>query len=83
MTDPQSWDAATLHPTLAPDEILREANRCLQCHDAPCRQGCGSDVDIPRFIRRVRDGDLDGAAAVLGHDNVLYGSCAWVCETLV
>ncbi len=81
MTTEGTWDAAELHPTLGPDEILREAHRCLQCHDAPCRLGCGADVDIPRFIRRVRDGDLDGAAAVLGHDNVLYGSCAWVCET--
>lgn len=81
MSDQRTWDAATLQPTLAPDEILREAFRCLQCHDAPCRGGCGASVDIPRFIRRIRDADLDGAAAVLGHDNVLYGSCAWVCET--
>ncbi len=31
----------------------------------PCRAACPAGVDIPRYIRRARNGDLSGAAAVV------------------
>jgi glutamate synthase (NADPH/NADH) small chain len=30
-----------------------EAERCLQCKDAKCIDGCPVDVDIPGFIEAV------------------------------
>ena len=32
------------------EAVVAEANRCLQCKNAPCRQGCPVEVDIPAFI---------------------------------
>ena len=40
---------------------LQEAARCLNCKDRPCVSGCPVNIDIPGFIRRVREGDHEGA----------------------
>ena len=40
------------------DEGRAEAARCLQCKDAPCIAGCPVEVDIPAFIKAIRDGDM-------------------------
>ena len=41
---------------------ILEAERCLQCKNAKCIDGCPVRVDIPRFIERLREGDMQGAA---------------------
>ncbi len=43
------------------ETAVAEAQRCLQCKNEPCRQGCPVEVFIPDFIKLVAEGDFDGA----------------------
>ena len=56
-----------------------EAQRCLDCKNAPCMQGCPVGVQIPRFIRHVKEGDIKGAIDVIKIDNNLPAVCGRVC----
>jgi glutamate synthase (NADPH) small chain len=58
---------------------IAEAERCLECKDAKCIQGCPVQIDIPGFIRRLAIGDMAGAADVLFNDNALPGISGRVC----
>ncbi len=70
-------------PALTPAQALVEAERCLSCFDAPCVQACPTGIDVPRFIRRIADGNLRGAAHAILDANPLAGTCARVCPTEV
>ena len=56
-----------------------EAERCLNCKNAPCVQGCPVRVDIPGFISKIREGDFQGAARVIKRTNLLPSICGRVC----
>jgi glutamate synthase (NADPH/NADH) small chain len=58
---------------------MLEAERCLQCPKPYCIDGCPVRVNIPRFIRLLRDGDLPGAAESLLDDNALPCVTGRVC----
>ncbi|MDR1534752.1 MAG: NADPH-dependent glutamate synthase [Planctomycetota bacterium] len=56
-----------------------EAARCLQCKKAPCAGGCPVNVDIPAFIREIRDSRFAAAARILKRTNNLPAVCGRVC----
>ncbi|MGZ3586981.1 MAG: NADPH-dependent glutamate synthase [Candidatus Limnocylindrales bacterium] len=56
-----------------------EAERCLQCRNPKCIDGCPVRVNIPRFIDLVAEGDLHGAAESLLDDNALPCVTGRVC----
>ncbi len=56
-----------------------EAGRCLQCKKPKCTEGCPVGVEIPEFIRALRDGDMPAAVKVLKRKNSLPGICGRVC----
>jgi glutamate synthase (NADPH/NADH) small chain len=58
---------------------LIEAERCLQCPKPYCIAGCPVRVNIPRFIKLLREGDLPGAANSLLDDNALPCVTGRVC----
>ena len=58
---------------------MLEAERCLQCPKPYCIDGCPVRVNIPRFIRLLRDGDMTAAAASLLDDNALPCVTGRVC----
>lgn len=58
---------------------LIEAERCLQCPKPYCIDGCPVRVNIPQFIRLLRDGDVKAAAASLLDDNALPCVTGRVC----
>ena len=66
-------------PPYTPAEALIEANRCLNCFDAPCVRGCPTAIDIPKFITQISSGNLRGAAKTIFRQNMLGASCARVC----
>lgn len=62
------------------DELAKaEADRCLNCKNAPCMNGCPVGVHIPDFIAKVREGDVSGAVKILKADNNLAAVCGRVC----
>ena len=61
------------------DIAQAEANRCLQCKTAPCRQGCPVEVNIPAFIKHLKDGQFEAAIKEIKHKNNLPAICGRVC----
>lgn len=62
-------------PALAADE----AARCLDCKHKPCVSGCPVGIDIPGFIRQLKNGDPEAAYAVLAQSSTLPAVCGRVC----
>ena len=58
---------------------VMEAERCLQCPKPYCIEGCPVRVNVPRFIRLLREGDLPAAAESLLDDNALPCVTGRVC----
>ena len=56
-----------------------EADRCLRCKDGKCVYGCPVGIDIPGFLERISEGDLEGAAKLLLSANALPGITGRVC----
>lgn len=61
------------------DEATLEASRCLNCPRPRCVSGCPVNLQIPAFIKLVREGDLAGAARVIAMDSSLPSVCGRVC----
>jgi len=62
-----------------PDTAMREAERCLQCKNAPCVEGCPVRVQIPEFIKLVSEGKFIEAARKIKETNILPAVCGRVC----
>ncbi len=56
-----------------------EAGRCLQCLKPRCVEGCPVNVDIPAFIKCIREEDIAGAALKIKERNLLPAVCGRVC----
>ena len=61
------------------EQARAEAERCLQCRNAPCIEGCPVQIDIPRFIRHVAEGDYAASLAVIKETSLLPAICGRVC----
>lgn len=61
-------------------ELMKaEAERCINCKNAPCTTGCPVGVKIPQFIECLKRDDLDGAVKIIKLDNNLPSICGRVC----
>ena len=58
---------------------LAEAERCLECKNAPCRSGCPVDVDIPAFIKLICEGEYSQAGLKIKETNAFPAICGRVC----
>ena len=47
------------------EEAVAEASRCLNCKNARCVQGCPVKIDIPAFVKEVKEGNYAEAAKVI------------------
>lgn len=72
-----------LHPPFGKTAALLEANRCLYCFDAPCTAACPTHIDVPRFIKKIASGNLEGSAKTILDANILGASCARACPVAV
>jgi len=61
------------------EEALREAQRCLSCPQPRCVEGCPVGVDIPTFIRLIKEGKYDASIRKVKEKNSLPAVCGRVC----
>lgn len=58
---------------------VNEAKRCLNCPKKPCQSGCPVGIDIPAFISKVAEEDMEGAFEILSASSALPAVCGRVC----
>lgn len=63
----------------AEEQAVAEAERCLQCKKAPCVKACPVEVDIPEFIRLIKEHRFDEAIKKVKEKNSLPAICGRVC----
>lgn len=63
---PQQNYLDELTPGFTPLLAIKEASRCLLCHDAPCSQACPAQTDPGKFIRSIYFRNFKGAAELSG-----------------
>ncbi len=61
------------------EEAMEEAGRCINCKNAKCITGCPVSIDIPAFIKEVKDGNVEDAAATIAKSSALPAVCGRVC----
>ena len=60
-------------------QAIDEANRCLNCKNMPCTQGCPVKIHIPEFISKIKEGDFEGAYQIIAKSSSLPAVCGRVC----
>ena len=63
----------------SPEVAMKEAKRCLQCKKPACVAGCPVEIDIPRFIQYIKDGEFTKAITNIWEKNGLPAVCGRVC----
>lgn len=58
---------------------VEEAERCIQCKNQPCVEGCPVHVKIPEFIKLIANMDFEGAYQKIKETNNLPAICGRVC----
>ena len=61
------------------EQAVREASRCLQCKKPLCIKGCPVEIDIPKFIKEIRNFNFIQSIKTLKEKNNLPGICGRVC----
>ena len=60
-------------------EALKEASRCLQCKNPRCVTGCPVNIQIPSFIKEIREGNIKKAYEIITESSSLPAVCGRVC----
>ena len=61
------------------EQAVAEADRCLNCIDAPCRMTCPANIDVPTYVRQIREGDFRGSLETVIKRAPLPGTLGRVC----
>ncbi len=61
------------------EQALEEASRCLQCPKPQCVPGCPVGINIPEFIKLLKERKYEEAINKIKEKNVLPAICGRVC----
>ena len=61
------------------EEAVEEAHRCIGCKNAKCMEGCPVKINIPGFIKEVKEGNFEAAYQVISESSALPAICGRVC----
>jgi len=59
------------------DQAKKEADRCLEC--GICMENCPATMDIPNYIKAIREDDLERALEILYDTNPFPAACGRIC----
>jgi len=60
-------------------EAMQEAERCIHCKNPRCVQACPVYIQIPQFIKAVRENQFGEAFDIIAEDSSLPAVCGRVC----
>ena len=61
------------------EEAMEEASRCINCKNAQCIKGCPVEINIPKFIEEVKNGEIEDAYHTISESSALPAICGRVC----
>ena len=64
---------------LSEELAVKEAERCLQCKKPTCVDGCPVSVDIPGFIKLIKEKEFTQSIRKIWEMNALPAVCGRVC----
>lgn len=64
---------------LTKEQVALEASRCLNCKNARCKQNCPVNIDIPSFIKEIKENNLEKAGEIIRQSSMLPSVCGRVC----
>ncbi|NLA62408.1 MAG: NADPH-dependent glutamate synthase [Bacteroidales bacterium] len=64
---------------LTVEQAVAEAQRCLDCVNPTCIDGCPVEINIPKFIKNIERGEFLEAAKTLKETSALPAVCGRVC----
>ncbi len=62
-----------------PEQAKEEASRCLNCKNPRCVQGCPVNIQIPKFIKALKEDKLQEAGDIIRETSMLPSVCGRVC----
>ncbi|MFO7868123.1 MAG: NADPH-dependent glutamate synthase [Bacteroidales bacterium] len=75
----RSTNSKEVNCGLTSELAIEEAQRCLDCVNPTCIDGCPVNINIPSFIKHIEKSDFLGAAQVLKETSALPAVCGRVC----
>lgn len=64
---------------LTQEQVKIEADRCLNCKNARCVQGCPVNINIPAFIQALSEDNVEKAGDIIRETSMLPSVCGRVC----
>ncbi len=61
-------------------DAKKEAERCLQCKNPTCVKGCPLGIDIPSFIKEIKEDSPFSAVKKIKEQNPLPSVCGRICH---
>lgn len=61
------------------EEAMEEADRCLQCKNPGCIGACPVSINIPAFIKQIKEGNFANAYKIISQSSSLPAVCGRVC----
>ena len=64
---------------LTHEQVKLEASRCLNCKNPQCVKGCPVNIQIPDFIKALKEDNLERAGEIIRQTSMLPSVCGRVC----